>query len=466
MGNSRRPGSSKPTPLPSQVSATIPPPPPSEGRGAENAASQFATLLTTVLDELGFRGPTAQAKALGLVNRQTIFSLERGDSLSLSEDHFATALGSVTQLLRARQGRQRPEWSSSLTPILVDRRCGPLDVQHSLVKGMNSGFLPQRHLYDSAEAARLWKDATRSEWERNSMVAGFQSCAKDWLSSGLIPLNASQPLDLIALGSGAGLKEQALLRSIDRIQTADGQRLILVDSSLPLLTDAAQAIREEFPRTDLTALCTDFEHGRVQLTRTPVHGAGDAPRRTRLVMMFGNIFGNLADEGSFLQHQLPDLLQKGDLLWIEVATATDSVEADPSKTRADRYPVDIGSTSEGRDRLLVLPYLRQRRLEPLRDETGVGLHLDASGPASIPDSYNWRYRLRLSRGSKERFVDVLYSRRYREESLTEWLAERGLIRVASQYVPISRSDVLTGITHLLLRYQPTGSEISTPLTMR
>ncbi|MCA9556848.1 MAG: L-histidine N(alpha)-methyltransferase, partial [Myxococcales bacterium] len=139
-----------------------------------------------------------------------------------------------------------------------------------------------------------------------------------------------------------------------------------VDVSIPLLLRAGAAGRgalDEAARragtgqATVVPVCADFEDGPLSFVQTlpttlrpPEHGL-------RLVMMLGNVFGNLRDEGRFVRYKLQELVRPGDLAWLEVGLRMDRDADDPLYEMTGEDP-DATAASTNRRLLLEGPFRR------------------------------------------------------------------------------------------------------------
>jgi uncharacterized SAM-dependent methyltransferase len=105
-----------------------------------------------------------------------------------------------------------------------------------------------------------------------------------------------------------------------------------VDVSLPLLVEAHRAaapITTRRPHWAVAPMCDDFESGPLSfLTGLPT-GRPDGPRGRRLVLLLGNVFGNLCDEDEFVSRQLGRVARPGDWVWLELGVRHGSAAEDP-----------------------------------------------------------------------------------------------------------------------------------------
>lgn len=224
--------------------------------------------------------------------------------------------------------------------------------------------------------------------------------------------------------------------------------LALVDVSVPLLLRAATVAHGAAPDADhlhVLPFCADFEEGPLTFAgRLPTHDQPDDG--TRLVLMLGNVFGNLRDEETFVRQRLFRLLRRGDWLWIEVGIRPERLADDPlfRMTEPDR---EISAAEATRNLLLEGPYRRWEAAmgrQPTRLEVRVWAREDDEA-SRVPGSTNFCHDLVLR--DERRVCTMLYSRRYRLEGLTPWLENLGLEVTRIRHVDDSRGR--PRVAHLL-----------------
>jgi hypothetical protein len=239
----------------------------------------------------------------------------------------------------------------------------------------------------------------------------------------------------------------------ERNQTLPFCMLLLADVSISLLMKAAQDARKAFHERgarhgSVLAVCSDFEEGplsfltRLPTTRLPVEDGH------RLVLILGNVFGNVRDEETFVTEKLFSILRSGDQLWLEVGIRPDRLEHEPlfRLTLPDREE----SAAEANRRLLLEgPYRRweaARGRKPSDLEMRVSVREDDDS-CRIPGSCNFCHDLLIK--DEGRTVTMLYSRRYTIEGLTGWLEKLGL--EVERIHTIKDSKNAPRVAHLLLR---------------
>lgn len=445
----------------SKPAALSPPEPPAHRR----AHRQFARLLGAVLDEFGINGPIAQSKALGLKHHQTIqqlFDSREEKEKSLSEENYVRVESAVRQLIRDRGAQRTKGHTRGAIAVSISGTCRPLAMLGKLRQRVQGRYIPQRFLYDSDEAARLWETTEHGgDGDRATAIANVRRFVQTRIREHLTRPDVAS-IELISLACGNGAKEIEVLHEFYATAPRPDLRMRLVDSSIPLLCDAVKKVSKRFPDLRMTAHCSDIEDGDSADMRRWETTGGVPPRAPRIVMILGNVFGSIENEPLFVQTQLRPMLQPGDLLWIEVLDAFETTRDDPASSGLGRLPLAIEKATEPFDRMLTLPYLRDRRLEPLRDQdTSVSLHADLSGPTNIPGSYNLRHWLSIERDERRFEITVLHARRYNQVKLSEWFKRFDFVEVAHEVFPERHLEkpapAVTRWIHLLLRYNPSSA---------
>ena len=229
-----------------------------------------------------------------------------------------------------------------------------------------------------------------------------------------------------------------------------------VDVSIPLLISAGDAGRTSLARAApgatasryVTPFCADFEEGPLSfLPRLPTARADDGTPGIRLVLLLGNIFGNLRDEEAFVRHKLHALTRPGDRVWIEVGLRNEPLSSDPLY-RLTQPDHEITASEASRRLLLIGPY---RRLEAAigRRASDVDMRVwvrEGDESCRVPGSVNFCHDLVIR--DENRVCTMLYSRRYVLEALTAWLEARGFAIEGIRKV--TDGQRLVQVAHLLL----------------
>jgi uncharacterized SAM-dependent methyltransferase len=275
---------------------------------------------------------------------------------------------------------------------------------------------------------------------------------------GFSPKDRVRGLDLISLGPGEGGKEVRLLHRLLDLEKEKNQSLpwlttCLADVSIALLTRAAADTRKTLAdrgarQGTVIAACADFEEGPLSfLGRLP---SGRLPREDglRLLLILGNVFGNVRDEETFLRDKVDVILRPGDLLWIEVGIRPDRIETEPLFRLTDSGREETAAEANRR-LLLEGPY---RRWEAARGRKPSDLEMrvivrEDDDSARVPGSLNFCHDLLIK--DEGRTITMLYSRRYRLEELTAWLERQGLEVLRTSQVKDTKGR--SRVAHLLLR---------------
>ncbi|MEM9188402.1 MAG: L-histidine N(alpha)-methyltransferase [Myxococcota bacterium] len=436
------------------------------------APSQTVDLFFSIAQALGLEDDRTLA-ALAGVSQETIANWRSGSVQELK----AQKLEAVKRGLRARinaleesAGLRRADPADGLVSLEVEVDSSPVALQRQLRDRVHYDYLGHRFLYFEAPGALAWENLIATGYEQDYWLQGVGECASAWLDNardargqcrgplakalGFTRRAKARGLDVISLGPGEGGKEVLILESILGLQKRAEQLLpwltiALADVSIPLLMKAATATRlQARDQAMVLPVCADFEEGSLRfISRLPTNNT-DPEDGLRLVLILGNVFGNLRDEEAFVKHRLARLLRKGDRLWIEVGTRPDRIESDPlyDLTRTDRKET---AGQANRRLLLEGPYRRWeaamgRRPSPI--DLRVSLREDDDS-ARVPGSCNFCHDLVFV--DERRTCTMLYSRRYQIEGLSKWF-ERQSFEV-ERVVHVSDSKRRPRVAHLLLR---------------
>jgi len=334
-------------------------------------------------------------------------------------------------------------------------------------------YVGHRFLYYEPQGAIAWESLIRGGYEQDLWLAGIERCIRRWLPDGdrEAPLaralglgpdrqTSARGLDLVSLGCGEAGKEALVLAHILGVDAKLGDRLpwlcfAPVDVSIPLLLTAARTGHQCFARVAsarrrfrVAPFCSDFEEGPLgfrQRLRT-AHGAG--AEGLRLIVILGNVFGNLRDEELFVRRQLGELCRPGDMVWLEVGLRPDDLDADPlfALTRPDYRETP---TAANRRLLLEGPYRRAANAmgtAPAEIDLRISLR-EGDESATIPGSVNFTHDIHLR--AERRSFTMLYSRRYVMQPLVTWLERLGYDAVATERIADTRGT--HRVANLLLR---------------
>jgi uncharacterized SAM-dependent methyltransferase len=167
----------------------------------------------------------------------------------------------------------------------------------------------------------------------------------------------------------------------------------------------------------------------------------------RLVLILGNVLGNLRDEETFVREKLSKLARPSDLVWVEVGLRPDDSSNDPLlATIASEGPETAAQAN--RRLLLEGPYRRWATASGRSPRVKTRLWVREDDETTrIPGSLNVCHDLVLE--EENRVCTMLYSRRYQLEELTAWFEKRGY-----EVLGIRRTKDSKGaqrVAHLLLR---------------
>jgi len=195
-------------------------------------------------------------------------------------------------------------------------------------------------------------------------------------------------------------------------------------------------------------MVADFEEGPLSFmnnlrTSQPIGDDG-----LRLILILGNVFGNLRDEETFVRKKLWKMIRKGDLVWLEVGLRPADISSDPLYTLT--LPNRAESASEANRRLLLEgPYRRYAAAIGRKSPsvtTRVWLREDDDS-ARIPGSVNFCHDLHIE--EEGRVVTMLYSRRYELDAFSQWCERMGFSVLG--YKRVSDSHGSPRVAHLLLQ---------------
>lgn len=436
------------------------------------AQSQLMELLFHVAEQLG-QGTDRDLAELAEMSPENVANWRLGRVQEMKAQTLQTVkanLGQALVALRERARAQEAGATAGLTDIEVEEGSGPSDLQRQFRDRVDYDYLGHRFLYFEPQGALAWENLIRAGYDQDIWRRGVVECATEWLDptrdaagrthgplAAALGLDKRGPLrgfDVVSLGPGEGEKELGLLEQVLAAEQRTGLRLrwlcfAPVDVSISLLLTAARGGRRLFGSDGdhlVRAFVADFEEGPLAFAgRLPT---ARVPDGRRLVVVLGNVFGNVRSEDAFVRQRLGRLLRPGDLLWLEVGLRPDTLDADPL-FRMTRGGSEETAAEANRRRLLEGPYRRWeaaqgRRPAQVEMRVWVREHDDS---AQIPESCNFCHDLVLP--EERRVVTMLYSRRYRVEPLCAWMEARGL-----EVLRVRRVEDSTGrprVAHVLMR---------------
>ncbi len=437
-----------------------------ETSGRAAPSSQVIDLLLHMLDVLGISGDREIADLVGVTPEQVKnWKKGRGENLKLvTLDGVKRGLAAHLHTLLEHTYRSEPEGGT--VRLEVEDGAAPSELLRQFGdRYHHDSYLGHRFLYYDPHCALAWENLIRRGYGMQEWLHGVERCAETWLGD----LRAGQGLDIVSLGPGEGEKEARILRQIARREKALQRPLpwltyVPVDLSMPLLLKAAKRaliepdLRQSQGMRTVIPTCADFEYGALHFaTRLPSARRADG---LRLVLVLGNILGNVRDEESFIRRTLVNLTRPGDLVWIEAARKLDPIESDPvfPMTQATSEPTAEDST---RTALLEMPYrvweVSQGRV-PRDVKLRVTLQSYASGDDSckVPGSVNFCHDLIIPEDKgQQRIRTMLFTRRYVDEQLSATFERLGFEPEDIQHVKDSKGRPL--VAHYLLRRAPETS---------
>lgn len=436
--------------------------------------AQVFQLLFAIADGLGITQDRDLAQLFG-VSPESIQNWRTGAVGELKPAKLAqvqSAFAARIAALRERAGSTASDLESGMTHLDIAPEANPSELQRQLRDRMHYDYLGHRFLYFEPQGALAWENLLRGGYDQATWLHGVRDTAQRWLDTGRSkdgtpkgPIAASlglgrrartRGLDVISLGPGEGGKEVEILGALEAAEAEDPppwRSLTLVDVSISLLLRAALAARRAvaslpFERSQVSAVCADFEEGPLDFARRLPSARLDEDAGRRLVLVLGNVFGNVRHEDTFVRQKLSFLTRPGDLVWLEVGLRAEKPELDPVYRLTQ--PSETETAAEANRRLLLEgPY---RRWEAALGRRPADLQLrvwlrEDDDSATIPGSYNFCHDLVLA--NERRAVTMLYSRRYDLGGLTRWLEQRGWAVERIEKVADARQ--VDRVAHLLLR---------------
>mgnify|MGYP001601542766 CR=1 FL=1 len=442
---------------------------------SKKTPSQLMDLFLGLAAELGISSDRDVA-ALADVGPEAVPNWRSGAVKEFKAQKFAAAkhnLIALVNALRAQAGQLDGNAASDLAGIEIEEGSSPSDLQRQFHDRVSYDYLGHRFLYFDPQGALAWENLIKAGYEQDCWLAGVAQCADGWLdvrkdASGqaagpiaralhLDRRDRPRGLDVISLGAGEGGKELVVLRRFLAAEATAKQRCrwvtyAPVDVSIPLLLRAVRAARQTFADAhagfatrSVLGFCADFEESRLGFMKR-LRSSFDG-ESVRLVLILGNVLGNLRDEGVFVRQKLWQLARPGDLVWIEVGVRPKDMANDPLFALTRGKTETAGETNR---RLLIEgPYRRfaaalGRPMPHL--EMRVWLREDDES-ARVPGSVNFCHDLVMK--DENRVCTMLYSRRYEMQGLSAWFEGLGFEVMGLAHTHDSQGRDRVG--HLLLR---------------
>jgi hypothetical protein len=438
--------------------------------------SQLMELFLAVTAELGFSDDQDIA-ALADAGPENVANWRSGAVKEFKNQKFRAALDSIVaqlRALRAQAGSLDARLYRDLSALEIEEGSSPADLQRQFRDRVGYDYLGHRFLYFEPQGALAWENLIKAGYEQDRWLVGVEDCARAWLSTdkevggqprgpiaralGFGRRERLRGLDVVSLGPGDGGKEMRLLELLLEREREVRQRLAWlafapVDVSIALLMAAARSAREllldgSAPSRAVLPFCGDFEEGSLAFARRLRSALATSADGLRLVLVLGNVLGNLRDEEIFVRQKLCQLARPGDLVWFEVGLRFDRIEDDPlfALTQSDRK-----ETAGDANRRLLLegPYRRWaaatgRGSPSLDSRVWVREDDDSS---RVPGSCNFCHDLVIK--DERRVCTMLYSRRYKLDKLATWFEGLGFELEDARKVTDGRGRERVG--HLLLR---------------
>lgn|GEM_PF-1194069 len=421
------------------------------GRRTNNPQSQVVNLFLSVAEALGYKSDKEVARLADVVPLNV--SNWRSGSVASFKNQTLEAIkrGLVAQLeglmLRADVHAGA---GSGLHPLVIEEGAGPDELLRQFRDRIGYDYAGHRFLYYEPQGSLAWLNLIQTGYDQTSWLRGTRQAAEAWGNTAKDthgrpkgPIAAAiqrgrsggygRGLDIVGLGVGDGAKETAVLEALLASEAEpEWVTFLPIDVSIPLLLRAGAAGRAAMARADqrmgpggsmVLPTCADFEEGPLAFLSRLRTSVPSGEGGVRLILLLGNIFGNLRDEDRFVRERLWRMARPGDLVWVEVATRIDPITSDPlySMTNADRAE----TAAEASRRLLLQgPYRRWEAAMGRRpSELGVRVWVrQDDDSARVPGSCNFCHDLVIEDAA--RVCTMLYSRRYEVESLVTWFEER------------------------------------------
>lgn len=361
----------------------------------------------------------------------------KGQTLAAIKEGIARKVLALKERARAVEAAH----DSGLFALEIEEESGPAALQRQFHDRVTYDYLGHRFLYFDSQGALAWENLMRAGYDQGCWLAGVDVCARKLVDEGVI--GKKRGLDLVSLGPGEAAKEALVLGRVGGLELP-WVAIALVDVSIPLLVSGAKACRKKAEQ--VLPFCADFEEGKLTfLNRLPT-ATHDGQR---VVMMLGNVFGNVRDEEVLVRERLSKVLRPGDLLWLEVALRLERVEDDPLFRMTLPSKGELTAPEANRRLLLEGPYRRWEAAHGRRPSdvhTRVWVRED-DDTSRVPGSLNFCHDLVFE--EQRRACTMLYSRRYDIAKLGKWLEGFGFTVEAT--VPVDDSQKRTRVVHVVAR---------------
>lgn len=439
----------------------------------EKGRGQFGRLAVYLAKALGHEGHAQVARFYSngseTLSEETIRKWSEGKVESLSDVSFKNVLGKLTESVSRRPYNRAVNRVGNHTVLRIhmEQRCDPSEIHKELFAALNTHNkenVEQKYLYYDPTGARRWLEVIGEDpYNQKHWVNGVEEFAHKWRNQpSARSMLETKHFEAISLGTGDGAKEECFLRCVRDLRAGEKKTTtcMLAEISISLLCSAAVRLgqfqhgQDGIDGFELVPWCADFEEGPMQFAQD-LPSARTAPNKDhqRLVMILGNSFANVQHETHFVSGLKRTLIRPGDLLWLEVAEGCDTPTEDPLYDAMKAYPKSPKTnlqTMSSREALVVGSYLRHTGLgSSLADFPELQLCMaQTQEHCEVPDSYNFVYTVAPT-PSAPRAIKMLYTRRYREPSLTKWFKERGFNTILSEKV--ASADERQRVLHLLLQ---------------
>lgn len=366
-----------------------------------------------------------------------------------------------------------------LAPLEIEAGSSPTDLQRQFRDRIVYDYCGHRFLYFEPQGALAWENLIKAGYEQDVWLSGVGKAATKWLDTKkdnqgqaagpiaralrLDKRDKPRGFDVISLGPGEGGKEAIFLRTFLDVEAKSRQTcrwvsFAPVDVSIPLLLAAAKSAREVFDtegdRTgfayrSVLPFCADFEEGTLAFANRLRTSQASGKGGLRLVLILGNVMGNIRDEETFVRQKLWHLVRPGDLAWVEVGLRPKRIETDPlfAMTKADNL---VRTASEANRRLLLEGPYRRLSAAMGRGTPNVEMRVwlrEDDEASRVPGSCNFCHDLMIK--EERRMCTMLYSRRYELDSLAAWFERLDFEVQGLQKVFDSKQRTRVG--HILLR---------------